>query len=320
MRNLTTTKLPKIRLPYNLDGYENLINIVEKENLKTVCQEANCPNIFDCFSKGTLTFMILGSICTRNCLYCNVKTGKPLPPDKNEPKKIADIIKKLKLDYAVITCVTRDDLNDGGAGVFAEAVKEIKKINPVRSPSDGASDGSPNKKSGLTSNGVNPKCNVELLISDLNANGAALKTIIDANAEVIGHNVEVVKRLFPILRPQGNYERTIELLGNIKKYDSEIITKSGFMVGLGENEKEIIQTMKDIKDANCDIITIGQYLAPSKNHASVEKFYSMEEFAFFKQIGESLGFECIESGPLVRSSFNARDSYEKARRKTCKVS
>ncbi len=293
MQNLTMAKLPKIRLPYNTKKYEELTGIVEKRNLNTVCQEANCPNIFDCFSKGILTFMILGNICTRNCLYCNVKTGKPLPLDKNEPQKIADIIKKLKLDYAVITCVTRDDLNDGGASVFAETVREIRNARP--------------------------ECKVELLISDLNGNSGALETIIDSNPQVIGHNVEVIKRLFSTLRPQGNYERTLELLKDIKKHNPGIITKSGFMVGLGENKEEIIQTMKNIKDANCDIITIGQYLSPGSSHAPVSKFYSAEEFSFFKEAGESLGFKCVQSGPLVRSSFDANASYEKTRRKTCKI-
>ncbi|MDD5455062.1 MAG: lipoyl synthase, partial [Candidatus Ratteibacteria bacterium] len=178
---------------------------------------------------------------------------------------------------------------DGGAGVFAETTKEIKNASP--------------------------NCKVELLISDLSGNWQALKTIINSYPKAIGHNVEVVKRLFPALRPQGNYERTLELLKNIKKQNSEIITKSGFMVGLGENEKEIIQTVRDIKDANCDIITIGQYLAPSFEHAPVKKFYSAEEFSFFQEAGESMGFKCVESGPLVRSSFNASACYEKARRK-----
>ncbi len=293
MRNLTITKLPKIRLPSNTEKYGKLMDIIEKENLNTVCQEANCPNIFNCFSKGTLTFMILGNICTRNCSYCNVKTGKPLSPDKNEPKRIANVIKRLNLNYVVITCVTRDDLDDSGSGIFAETVREIKRVNP--------------------------ECRVELLISDLNGSLDALKTIIDSNPQVIGHNVEVIKRIFPVLRPQGNYERTIKLLENIKKHNPKIITKSGFMVGLGENEKEIIQTMKDIRSADCDIITIGQYLAPSFKHAPVSKFYSAEEFSFFKEVGESLGFKYIQSDSLVRSSFNASASYEKARRKICEV-
>ncbi|MFH1548658.1 MAG: lipoyl synthase, partial [Candidatus Omnitrophota bacterium] len=255
----------------------------------TVCQEANCPNIFNCFSKGTLTFMILGNICTRNCSYCSVKTGKPFAPNKTEPSKIAGIIKKLKLDYVVITCVTRDDLSDGGANVFAETVREIKNKNP--------------------------NCKIELLISDLNGNWKALKKIIAANSQVIGHNIEVVKRLFPTLRPQGSYERSIKLLKNLKKYNSKIITKSGFMIGLGEKDKEIIQTMKGIKSADCDIITIGQYLAPNVKHVPIKKFYSAEEFSFLKEVGESLGFKCVESAALVRSSFNANSSYKKVREK-----
>lgn len=312
-------KLPKVRLPYNTKGYEEIINIIREEKLNTVCQEAGCPNIFNCFSRGTLTFMILGNICTRNCSYCNVKSGNPLLLDKNEPKKIAGVVKKLKLNYVVITCVTRDDLDDGGASVFAETVKEIKKIHPVRSPSDGTSDGSPNRKSGLTSNGVNSNCKVELLISDLDGNGSALKTITDTNPEVIGHNVEVARRLFPKMRSQGNYKRSMELLKNLKRYNLNLITKSGIMIGLGETEAQIIRTMKDIRNTGCNIMTIGQYLAPSSNHALVQKFYSIEEFSFFKDAGESLGFDCVESGPLVRSSFNANGSYEKVRRIKCSV-
>ena len=255
-------KLPKVRLPYNTEKYENLIDIIREEKLNTVCQEANCPNIFDCFLRGTLTFMILGNICTRNCAYCNVKTGKPFPSDENEHKRIADVIDKLKLEYVVITCVTRDDLEDGGAGVFAKTVKEIKRVNA--------------------------ECKVELLISDLNGNLEALGTIIDADPEVIGHNVEVVRELFPKMRPKGNYERSMGLLRNLKKYNPNLITKSGIMVGLGETEEEIIRTMKDIRSTDCDIMTIGQYLAPSSEHALVEKFYGPEEFSFLKEVGEAL--------------------------------
>ncbi len=289
MPRLKQNALPKIRLSYDNQKYAELINVLKREDLNTVCQEANCPNIFNCFSKGVLTFMILGDVCTRNCSYCNIKTGNPIPPDTNEPKRIANVIAGLRLKYVVITCVTRDDLSDGGAGVFAETVRNARDISP--------------------------ECKVELLISDLNGNEDALKTIIDSNPQVIGHNVEVARRLFPTLRPKGNYERTLKVLKNIKKHNPKLITKSGFMVGLGENRKEIIQTMKDIKDANCDIITIGQYLTPGSSHAPVSKFYSAEEFSFFKKMGESLGFKCIQSGPLVRSSFNASASYERARRK-----
>ncbi|MCK4905052.1 lipoyl synthase [bacterium] len=289
MKNTLQNNLPKIRLPSNTRKYEELIDIIKEANLNTVCQEANCPNIFNCFSRGTLTFMILGNICTRNCSYCSVKTGKPFAPDKTEPSKIAGIIKKLKLDYVVITCVTRDDLSDGGSNVFAATVREIKNKNP--------------------------NCKIELLISDLNGNWKVLKKIIAANPQVIGHNVEVVKRLFPTLRPQGSYERSIELLENLKKYNSKIITKSGFMIGFGETKKEIIQTMKDIRSADCDIMTIGQYLAPNVKHAPVKKFYSAEEFSFLKEVGESLGFKCVESAALVRSSFNANSSYKKVKEK-----
>jgi lipoic acid synthetase len=316
MQNLKENKLPKVRLPSDTEKYGELVNIIEKENLNTVCQEADCPNIYNCFSKGTLTFMILGNICTRNCSYCNVKTGEPLSPDRNEPKRIANVIKRLKLKYIVITCVTRDDLDDGGVALFAETVEEIKGVSPVRSNHVPCWDALGRGLRG-TSNGVNPDCKVELLISDLNGNWEALKTITDAKPEVIGHNIEVARELFPKVRPQGNYERSIELLKNLKKYDSSLITKSGIMVGLGETHEQIIQTMEDIRSTDCDIMTIGQYLAPSSKHTPVEKFYSMEEFSFLKEVGESLAFRCIESGPLVRSSFNAYESYKKAKNKIC---
>lgn len=275
----------KARFPSNLENYNTLSSAIEKSRLHTVCQEARCPNIYKCFSDSALTFMLLGNICTRRCSYCNVRSGIPLPPDEEEAKRIAAEIKKLKLHYAVLTSVTRDDLDDGGAGFFVKAVNQIKKINPG--------------------------CRVELLISDLRGSRDALKRIVDAAPDVIGHNLEVVKPLFPKVRPQGDYKRSIEVLKNIKKFKSNCITKSGMMIGFGESKEEIAETLRDILDTGCNIMTIGQYLSPGPAHAKVEKFYTPEEFAAFKKIGEELGFECVESEPLVRSSYRAKESYLK---------
>lgn len=281
----------KVRRPSNTHLYRELTKLLEGDRLHTVCQEANCPNIYSCFLRRSLTFMILGSICTRNCSYCNVTSGKPHPPDEDEPVRVARLIERLELEYVVITCVTRDDLDDGGAGIFSKTVKEIKRRAP--------------------------KCKVELLISDLRGDWRALATIVDAKPEVIGHNVEITRELFPKVRPQASYSRSIELLKMVKAYNPKVVTKSGIMVGMGETTEEIIRTMEDVIGTGCNIMTIGQYLRPSSRHAPVRKFYEMEEFAVFKEIGESMGFDCVESGPLVRSSYKAWESYQKVVGKRC---
>jgi len=264
---------------YNRKKYTQMLSLLRKNNLNTVCIEANCPNRYECFSNGTATFMILGNICTRNCLYCNVETGEPKEVDAEEPKRIAKAVKELKLNYVVITCVTRDDLEDCGAEQFVKCVKEIRNANP--------------------------NCRIELLISDLKGDYNYLEKIINIAPDVINHNIEVVKHLFPTLRPQASYECSLYILKTIKKINPNIITKSGLMVGLGETKQQIMHTFKDLKEVGTDILTIGQYLQPTKQHAKVEKYYTSDEFDKFTRNALSLGFKKVFSGPLVRSSYRA---------------
>ena len=264
------------------ENYVKIKSLLRKAKLHTICEEAKCPNMAECFGKGTATFLILGNVCTRSCRYCNVKHGKPLPLNPDEPREVAESVKALGLRYAVITSVTRDDLPDGGATVFYETVKEIKKINK--------------------------NCRVEVLIPDFRGDREALKRVIDAKPDVINHNIEVVKELFPKMRPQGDYNRSLYVLRIIKEMNNRIITKSGFMVGLGETNEQILKTMQDLKENGVDILTIGQYLQPTKNHAEVRKYYTPEEFTEFRDIAMDMGFKHIESAPLVRSSYHAEQA------------
>ena len=269
-------------LKVKIGGGENFAKIksmLRSAKLHTICEEAKCPNIAECFGCGTAVFLILGDTCTRNCRYCNVKHGTPLPLNPNEPKNVAESVKQLGLKYAVITSVTRDDLKDGGASVFYEAVKEIKKLNN--------------------------SCRVEVLIPDFKGDERALQTVIDAKPDVINHNIEVVEELFPEMRPQGNYKTSLELLKNIKKINKNMTTKSGFMLGLGESKEQIIKTMQDLRKASVDFLTIGQYLQPTREHFEIKKYYTPEEFNEFKKIAMDLGFAHVESGPLIRSSYHA---------------
>lgn len=267
---------------FRKSNYEKILKLIQDKNLYTVCIEANCPNRYECFSKGIATFMILGDTCTRNCKYCNIKKGVPKKVDEQEPKRIAESVKKLKLNYVIITCVTRDDLEDGGAEHFVNTVKEIRRKNPG--------------------------CKIELLISDLNANWDALDNIIKINPEVINHNIEVVRSLFPKLRPEGDYKLSLKFLKKIKKTNSKIKPKSGFMLGFGETESEILETLKDLKRSGCEIVTIGQYLSPSSRHAKVEKYYTPAEFENIKKQAISLGIKKVIAGPLVRSSYMAEEA------------
>ncbi|HEC80893.1 MAG TPA: lipoyl synthase [Thermoplasmatales archaeon] len=272
-------------LKVKIGGGENYVKIktlLRKTRLHTICEEAKCPNIAECFGNGTAAFLILGDICTRNCRYCNVKHGKPLPLNPNEPKYVAESVKTLGLKYVVITSVTRDDLPDGGATVFHKTVKEIKKTN----------------------NG----CRVEVLIPDFNGNEEALQLVVDAQPDVINHNIEVVKGLFPEIRPQGDYDRSLSILKMIKEFDKKITTKSGLMVGLGETKKQILETLQDLRENGVDILTIGQYLQTTREHAEVKKYYTPKEFDEFKTIALSMGFKHVESGPLVRSSYHAEQA------------
>ncbi|GAB6073263.1 lipoyl synthase [Venenivibrio stagnispumantis] len=275
---------PKVLSPLMPEVFK-IKKLLRHLNLNTVCEEASCPNIGECFSKKTATFMIMGDICTRNCPYCNVSHGKPMPLDEKEPENIAKAVNILGLKYVVITSVDRDDLKDGGASHFAKVIQKTKEYNQ--------------------------DVKIEVLIPDFKGSIEALKIVIDAKPDVINHNIETVLSLYKKVRPQGNYQRSLELLKNIKDINDTIITKSGLMVGLGEEKEEIIQVMQDLRNVNCDILTIGQYLQPSKNHLPVSRYLSDEEFEEFRYIGEKLGFKEIYSGKLVRSSYHAGEIYKK---------
>jgi len=273
-------------LKVDIPGGKNFVKIkslLRSAKLHTICEEAKCPNIAECFGCGTAVFLILGDVCTRNCRYCNVTHGKPGILNPNEPEDLADSVKKLGLKYVVITSVTRDDLSDGGASVFAETISKVKHLNP--------------------------SCTVEVLIPDFKGNISALKSVVESDPDVINHNIEVVKELFSDIRPEGNYKISLKVLSNIKKFRRDIKSKSGFMVGIGETSDQIINTMKDLKKSDVDFLTIGQYLQPTKKHAIIRKYYNPDEFKEFIKIGLELGFKHVESGPLVRSSYHAANVF-----------
>ncbi len=261
------------------ENYAKMKSLLRNAKLHTICEEAKCPNIAECFGSGTAVFLILGDVCTRNCRYCNVKHGTPNGLNVDEPRDVAESVRKLGLKYVVVTSVTRDDLADGGASVFYETVKLIKEMNRG--------------------------CRVEVLIPDFRGDLSALRKVVDSKPDVVNHNIEVVRGLFPSIRPQGDYDVSLRMLKNVKELDEKMKTKSGFMVGLGESYEEIIRTMRDLRKVDVDFLTIGQYLQPSRNHASIEKYYTPEEFDEFKEIALELGFKHVESGPLVRSSYHA---------------
>ncbi len=271
------------------ENYRLLKSFLADSSLHTVCQEANCPNINHCFGNKTATFLILGNICTRGCRFCNVKRGTPQAMDKDEPKRIAFAVKELGLSYAVITSVTRDDLSDGGASLFAQTIQEIRNLIP--------------------------DCKTEVLIPDFFGSLESLKMVLDGKPDVLNHNLETVKRLYPQVRKDADYQRSLNLLRIAKNYDRNLITKSGIMIGLGETWDEIVSLMGDLRNVNCDLLTIGQYLSPSKEHLSVLKYYHPDEFTELKSIGERRGFLHVESGPLVRSSYRAHKQIENLCRK-----
>lgn len=254
-------------------------NILEDLSLNTVCKEANCPNRMECFNRSTATFMILGNVCTRNCTFCNVTKGEPQLVDKDEPRKVATAVAKLKLKHAVITSVTRDDLKDGGAEQFAEVVKEIRDLNQ-----------------GIT---------IEVLIPDFEGDKSALEKVIASKPDIINHNIETVPALYLKVRPMAIYQRSLELLQRVKEANGSIMTKSGIMLGLGETEAAVVDVMKDLRAVGCDIITIGQYLAPSSKHHPVVEYVHPDTFEHYKKIGLELGFKNVVSAPLVRSSYHA---------------
>jgi len=269
-------KWMKMQMPKG-ETYSRMKNTVDKNNLHTICTSGKCPNIGECWNRGTATFMILGEICTRSCKFCGVKTGKPLPPDKNEPKKIARTVEIMGIKHAVITSVDRDDLNDGGAKIWAETVQEIKKLDQ-----------------GIT---------IETLIPDFSGNTDLINMVIDSQPEVISHNLETVERLTPQIRTKAKYDTSLSVIKHIA--DSGINAKSGIMLGLGETEDEIYKTMDDLLAVGCKIFTIGQYLQPTVNHLEVKDFVEPEKFEKYKEIGLQKGFSYVESSPLVRSSYHA---------------
>lgn len=264
------------------ENYSKVKSLLRSAKLHTICEEAKCPNIAECFGAGTAVFLILGNICTRNCRYCNVTHGVPTSLNPSEPHDVAESVRALGLKYVVVTSVTRDDLSDGGASVFFETIQEIRRLNG--------------------------DCTIEVLIPDFKAELSALQKIIDAAPDVINHNIEVVEELFPLIRPQGNYQRSLNVLQAIKTKDGSVPTKSGFMVGLGETTEQIYATMQDLIAAQVDFLTIGQYLQPTRTHVEVKKYYTPEEFFEMKTAALKLGFCHVESGPLVRSSYHAQDA------------
>ncbi len=262
------------------DKTRTVRKILKTKCLNTVCENARCPNKNECYTKNTATFLIMGNNCTRNCRYCNISCARPELLDLDEPKHIAEAVKDLGLKYAVITSVTRDDLFDGGAEHFANCIYEIRNIcNDIK---------------------------IEILTPDFKGNIDSLKTIINAHPDVFNHNIETVREVFKTARPQGNYDISIEVLKYIKE-NSDILTKSGLMIGLGENFEQIESTMTDLKNAGCDILTIGQYIQPSKEHLEVSKYYTLEEYEDLKVLARKIGFKSFQIGPLVRSSYKASD-------------
>lgn len=269
----------KIKLNTN-DSYTGLKKLMREKNLHTVCEEAKCPNIHECWAeRKTATFMILGDICTRACRFCAVKTGLPTELDEQEPERVAESVKLMGLKHVVITAVARDDLKDGGSKVFAETVRAIRRASPFTT--------------------------VEVLPSDMGGKEENLKTLIDANPNIFNYNVETVRRLTPTVRARATYERTLEVLRRSKEMNPKIPTKTSIMLGLGETKEELIESMEDLRSVDVDILTLGQYLQPTKSHLKIEKYWTPEEFAELKEIAMSKGFKHCESGPLVRSSYHA---------------
>lgn len=259
------------------ENYARLKQLIDSHRLHTVCEEARCPNMGECWNNGTATFMILGDVCTRSCGFCAVKTGKPIGLDVDEPARVADAVKKLGLRHAVITSVNRDELFDGGAQIFAETIRQVRAENP-----------------GIT---------IEVLIPDFRGEEFALDIVLDAFPDILNHNTETVPRLYSIVRPQAKYERTLEVLRRAK--ERGFVTKTGLMLGIGETISEVVGVMADLIDARCEILTLGQYLQPTTQHLAVERFVDPGEFRELKLIGEEMGFRHVESGPLVRSSYHA---------------
>ena len=284
----TQGRLPKwlkVKMPGG-PNYTKLKGLMRENDLHTVCEEARCPNIGECWERQTATFMILGDTCTRACTYCAVNTGTPAGLDLEEPIRLAKTVVNLSLKYVVITSVNRDDLPDGGAFVFAQCIKQIRKNLP--------------------------SCKIEVLTPDFEGNLDSLQAVMDAGPDTFNHNIETVRRVFPRVRAKGNFDLSLKILSQAKEFNRTSVTKSGMMVGLGETMDEIVQTMEDLRKVDCELLTIGQYLRPSPKHAPISKWYTPKEFEELRKQGESLGFKNVASGPLVRSSYHADEQHEAA--------
>ena len=275
----------KVRAPGS-ENYLRLRGIMRDLKLNTVCEDARCPNIGECWHHGTATFMILGDVCTRACTYCAVAHGRPATLDIDEPRRVGEAVEKMALKYAVITSVDRDDQPDGGAGIFAETIREIKTRLP--------------------------ECRVEVLIPDFKGEAGPLETVLNAKPDVLNHNTETVPRLYRAVRSGGKYPRTLELLDRSRKYAPGIPTKTGMMMGLGEEKDEVVQVFKDLREVGVSILTLGQYLRPSNDHAVMTRYYTPDEFRELKQIALGFGFAHVEAGPLVRSSYHAHEQADAA--------
>ena len=278
----------KVKAPGS-PNYLRLKRLVQDQRLHTICEEAHCPNIGECWEQLTATFLILGDICTRNCGFCAVTHGKPTELDLAEPDRVAEAIQRLGLEHAVITSVNRDDQADGGSAIFAAVIRRIRALSPG--------------------------CGVEVLIPDFRGNEAALRTVVEAAPDILNHNMETVSRLYREVRPGSRYEQSLELFAKARRMAPELVTKSGIILGFGEEREELLQTMVDLRKVECDILTLGQYLRPSQQHLPIIRYYTPEEFRELKAIGEGMGFKHVEAGPLVRSSYHARGQIEEVNQK-----
>jgi len=267
------------------ETYQQVRKLMRSKKLHTVCEEANCPNLGECWNRGTATFLMMGDTCTRSCGFCDIKTGRPSPLDFAEPNRIAESVRAMGLRHVVITSVNRDERPDGGATIFAMVIRRIRQLQPG--------------------------CSIEVLIPDFKGDPLALKMVMDAQPEILNHNVETVPRLFKEVQPQDNYDWALDTLRNAKEMDPLVLTKSGIMLGLGETFDEVVEVMQDLADINVDILTLGQYLSPGKDYLPIKRYYTPDEFDRLQEIGMEMGFKWVESGPLVRSSYRADEQVRK---------
>lgn len=279
----------KVRLPGG-ENFADLTRIMRRGGMHTVCEEARCPNIGECWDRRTATFLILGDTCTRRCGYCAVAHGRPGAPDEGEPARVADAAAAMGLRHAVVTSVNRDDLRDGGAGIYAATIRAMRRRLP--------------------------DCTVEVLVPDFKGDPEALQAVLDANPEILGHNLEAVRRVFGGVRPGGNYDRSVELLRRCREWGYNSFTKSGIIVGMGETEDELLEAMDDLRAVDCDVLTLGQYLQPGGGFLPIARYYTPEEFTALREEGLRRGFRYVEAGPLVRSSYRA-DAQAQAVRRRC---